>query len=64
MKTMNTMNTAIISVVKSRSQARTVRANINAKAPAIVKSPSQVCSGAWILSALSFKDGKGTLSLR
>ncbi|QHJ84484.1 MAG: hypothetical protein [Caudoviricetes sp.] len=58
------MKSSIITVVASRSQARNVRSSINAKAPAIVKSPSQVCSGVWTLSALSFKDGKGTLSLR
>ena len=58
------MKSNIITVVASRSQARNIRSSINAKAPAIVKSPSQMTSGVWALSALSFKDGKGTLSLR
>lgn len=52
-----------ITITATRSTAREVRSNINAKAgKVVVKAPEKVISGVWGLS-LAHNDGKGTLSL-
>lgn len=52
-----------ITITATRSSAREVRNNINAKAgKVVVKAPEKITAGAWGLS-LAHNDGKGTLSL-